>query len=356
MRAVSVPDTTAERILQAVRAWLKAAAVRGDALDDAQVIPADAKGPRPDLPYLTVKLTVHDVVEGSDEGLDDCADSLTMLAGAVGTVYSLTANGVSVSYTSVAGDTTSTIATALGARLRADALTVAAGAAGTVYSFRVDGDAVSYTRLLADTDTTVATALAALANALDGVFAASSGAVVYVGADVGTVAVTSVSATLTHVASRIHAHVDGAVVYAAAISGTLTLSGVSVSITRVADAVPVRNVNAQRSGTLSVQGFGAATAAWLERCVLRLEEAAIATALDAAGLTVDALGGLTNVAALIDTSIEPRFLREFSFNYALRTEPEVLVPLASVLATTTYERFSGSPDPIVDPILAPTGY
>lgn len=50
-------------ILQAVRGWLKAAS----SLTDAQVIPADDKGPRPALPYLTVKVTVADLQVGEDE-------------------------------------------------------------------------------------------------------------------------------------------------------------------------------------------------------------------------------------------------------------------------------------------------
>jgi hypothetical protein len=50
-------------ILQAVRGWLKAAS----SLTDAQVIPADDIGPRPALPYLTVKVVVADLPVGEDE-------------------------------------------------------------------------------------------------------------------------------------------------------------------------------------------------------------------------------------------------------------------------------------------------
>lgn len=64
--------TVREAVLQACREWLKAGAVAPTAtpLTDAQVIPADDKGPRPPLPYLTVKVTTPGTVVGAvDEQL-----------------------------------------------------------------------------------------------------------------------------------------------------------------------------------------------------------------------------------------------------------------------------------------------
>ncbi len=55
--------TIAEDLLQDVRNWLKDEL----SLTDAQVIPADDKGPRPPLPYLTVKVLAHDIPESWDE-------------------------------------------------------------------------------------------------------------------------------------------------------------------------------------------------------------------------------------------------------------------------------------------------
>lgn len=52
-------------IFRAVRGWLKAATL--PALTDAQVIPSDDKGPRPALPYLSVKLTTLHQRLGEDE-------------------------------------------------------------------------------------------------------------------------------------------------------------------------------------------------------------------------------------------------------------------------------------------------
>lgn len=52
-------------LYRAVRAWLKAAV--SPALTDDQVIPADDKGTRPPLPYMTVKLTTLHQRQGEDE-------------------------------------------------------------------------------------------------------------------------------------------------------------------------------------------------------------------------------------------------------------------------------------------------
>lgn len=56
-------STNRENILQAVREWFKSAI----ALTDAQIIPADDKGTRPPLPYLTVKVITADIPLGTDE-------------------------------------------------------------------------------------------------------------------------------------------------------------------------------------------------------------------------------------------------------------------------------------------------
>lgn len=52
-----------EDILQGIRTWLKTS----ESLTDAQVIPADDDGPRPALPYLTVKVLTADAEIGRDE-------------------------------------------------------------------------------------------------------------------------------------------------------------------------------------------------------------------------------------------------------------------------------------------------
>lgn len=55
-------------IIRAVRSWLKAAV--SPALADAKVIPADDKGPRPALPYITVRILTSELMVGEDERHD----------------------------------------------------------------------------------------------------------------------------------------------------------------------------------------------------------------------------------------------------------------------------------------------
>ncbi len=261
-----MPSTTSvdERIIQAIRAWLKAAAARGG-LTDAQVVVADDKGPRPPKPYLTVNVTTL----GSAIGVDERADRL------------------------------------------ADTIVIGNGAAGAVYAITVGGTAISYTRLADDTNSTVAAAIVDLINAVDHHFAEASGA--------------TITASTAH--------------------GDLAISTADAKITLTADAVPVVTFLGQRRASVSVQGFGSETSEWLERAAMRLQIPSVQTALDAAGLSVLTRGGITDVARLLDTEIEPRFLREFEVFYALRTDPASVTPLEQVVTTVTLEDVEDDPDP-----------
>jgi len=60
--------TIKETVIQAIRTYLKAHSA-SSALTNAQVIPADDKGPRPALPYMTVSVGANSKV-GTDEICD----------------------------------------------------------------------------------------------------------------------------------------------------------------------------------------------------------------------------------------------------------------------------------------------
>ena len=109
---------TPEYVIQGCREWLKLAAA-STPLSDAQVIPADDKGPRPPLPYLTVKLTAADVPVGEDEPVQWLGDQLTVGTAATGTVYTVTVNDEVVTYTRLAGDTNTLVAAGLAAAINA---------------------------------------------------------------------------------------------------------------------------------------------------------------------------------------------------------------------------------------------
>lgn len=103
---------------------------------------------------------------------------------------------------------------------------------------------------------------------------------------------------------------------------------------------PTVDVRGERSGTLSIQGFGEVTAEWLRLAGLRLRHDSIRQLLDAAGVTIDPVGGVTDISALVDTSNEPRFLREFAVIYGSTSGAE-----ASPEATTTTTNYTQDGQP-----------
>lgn len=262
---MSTTDTTHEEVLQGVRDWLLAAGAIGG-LTELQVLKANQKGPRPPLPYLTVRLLAVDLPVGVDQPISYTGDQITILTGVTGTAYTLTVNG----------------------------------------------EAISYIRLSTDTNTTVAAAIVALINANE---------------------------DLTVYAANV-----AAVIWLAPTTGTLTTSTSNPKLTLLVDEVVVKAVLAQRRATVSVQAFGVAATAWLERAAARLDYDDVVTALDAAGLSIVAMGGMTDISALLDTSIEGRSLREFDVAYSIRTEPALAVPLETAEIDGTMDHYTGDAD------------
>lgn len=264
---MALDTLTAETVLQGLRAWLKLAGAAAG-LDDEQVIPADDRGPRSGLPYLTLKLLAADVPVGEDEPVVWLADRLTVGVGGTGTVYACTINGTLVSYTRLVGQATSAVATAFAALINA--------------TFEL-----------------------------------------------------------------VYAEAEGTQVWVAALSGSLAITLPTATLTLVAADLPVAGLMGQRMATVSVQSFGLTAAEWLERAAARLPMPAVQELLEGLGLSVRPLGGMTDLSALLDDHIEGRRLREFEVTFSVRAEPELLIPLETVLVDATFERSSGDPDALV---------
>lgn len=98
-----------ESILQGVRSFFKNVL----SLTDAQIIPANDKGPRPPLPYMTVRLDRADQPNAIDTQTTVEADVLTVTGGAVDDVYAVSVQGTEVQYTRLDGETDGEVATAL---------------------------------------------------------------------------------------------------------------------------------------------------------------------------------------------------------------------------------------------------
>ncbi|MEN0065938.1 MAG: hypothetical protein AAGA48_27605 [Myxococcota bacterium] len=90
-----------------------------------------------------------------------------------------------------------------------------------------------------------------------------------------------------------------------------------------------------RTGTLSVQTFGRGAATWLRRAVGRLRHPSVLAVTTEAGVTVEPTGGLQNLTNLVDTSMEPRFQRDFSVLYRTVSDPETAIELDTVEVDST---------------------
>ena len=147
--------TATEAALQLMRSCIR----QGYGLTAAQVIVAEERGPRPDLPYLTVRVNTSNVPIG--EGLEVIQSPLyraTVALAAAGTVYTITIGTDAYAYTSTADDTDDTIALALAALiLDVDAGLVAAtdGADVLIYAEHEDITVTGGAHITVTTDTTV---------------------------------------------------------------------------------------------------------------------------------------------------------------------------------------------------------
>ena len=97
-----------------------------------------------------------------------------------------------------------------------------------------------------------------------------------------------------------------------------------------------------------MQGFGSITSGWLEVATLRLQRDTIQRLLCDAGIAViPPGGGVSDLSALVDTEIEPRYLREFEISYSvIDTDAEDLIEAERVEYDVTLEDQENDPDPL----------
>lgn len=262
-----VAGSTPDQILIAVRAWLQLAA-RSTPLTDEQVIIANEKIGRQALPYLAINLTSLDIPRGIDEDIPSLGDTVTpATVGITGTVYALTINGTSISYTRTAGATTKTL---------------------------------------------IATAILAAIEAAD--------------------------------IDNVTAERDGEVITIACTDDLTTSVADPTKLTRAAATAPIKSIAGDRTAMLEINGYGSETHAWLERAAIRLRSPGVIALLNAAGLSIVSNGGITALPALLETSIEPRYLREFEIVYGLRSDPEILIAVGTIEVAATYTHAAGGTD------------
>ena len=146
--------TAGDVALQLVRSCLKQAY----GLTDSQVIKAEVRGPRPQTPYLTVRVGTANVPIG--EGLEVVQSPLTRATislATAGTVYTLTIDGDAYAYTSTVDDTAITIALALALAVQTAGLTIATTDGADVLLYDEGGTATvtGGAHIAVDSDTSV---------------------------------------------------------------------------------------------------------------------------------------------------------------------------------------------------------
>lgn len=115
---------------------------------------------------------------------------------------------------------------------------------------------------------------------------------------------------------------------------------------QLVNAVPEYRSRGQRRALVSINAYGETAVEWLERACTRLRHPAVQAVIDAAGLTLRTDGGLNDLSALVDTSIETRGQRDIEVTYAVVTDAEGVTELLTVESTNTYE--GGSPADLVE--------
>lgn len=84
-------------------------------------------------------------------------------------------------------------------------------------------------------------------------------------------------------------------------------------------------VTGARRAVLQVRGFGEEPGDWLAAAELALSDPQVLMGLAALNVGVRSLGGLIDLAQLIDTKIEARWSQDFEITYQLRNRREALV-------------------------------
>lgn len=103
--------------------------------------------------------------------------------------------------------------------------------------------------------------------------------------------------------------------------------------------VPTKRGRGHRTATISIQGYGEATAEWLEELRLSCATAeTVADTLEAAGwprLGFFTLAGIERLTELLDSSHEPRYGLDVTVHYTVTAAARTQVELATIAATVT---------------------
>lgn len=113
-------------------------------------------------------------------------------------------------------------------------------------------------------------------------------------------------------------------------------------------------VTGARRAVLQVRGFGEEPGDWLAAAELALSDPQVLMGLAALNVGVRSLGGLIDLATLIDTKIEARWSQDFELTYQLRSRREALVVAELGVEGLFYEQTPDDPTALPLTLTIPT--
>lgn len=113
-------------------------------------------------------------------------------------------------------------------------------------------------------------------------------------------------------------------------------------------------VTGARRAVLQVRGFGEEPGDWLATAELALSDPQVLMGLAALNVGVRSLGGLIDLAQLIDTKIEARWSQDFEITYQLRSRREALVVAELGVEGLFYEQTPDDPTALPITLTIPT--
>jgi hypothetical protein len=112
------------------------------------------------------------------------------------------------------------------------------------------------------------------------------------------------------------------------------------------DDAPVVAMRERREASLSIQGYGADSFAWLDALERGLDSPASLAAQADLGVSAVLLTPTDDISAMLDTAEETRFSLELTLRYRLTTTPAAAVELRSAVISTTATRYDDDPQPL----------
>lgn len=112
------------------------------------------------------------------------------------------------------------------------------------------------------------------------------------------------------------------------------------------DDAPVVTMRERREASVSIQGFGSGSLAWLEALQLGLDSPASLALQETNGVAAVLLAPVRDASELLDTAEESRFVLELTLRHRVLGTAASAVELLQATLSGGAERFDGDPTPL----------